>query len=249
VLYVRDDAGKKKRFFLKSRFKGEKGQTQADLIHVAEVRFEGDEGGPTARPSILLRTQGLGEVLSVHAIERTNDLHFEARKVGDGWLLAGLVPGTYDLAVVAREGVRLWLQAAYRGDRKVLKPDAEAAVAARVSEIRDFFPKHETLVVFGSRKKVRALVLKERTGATSMSREGERLFRRLEVWTLHHHGERWYVDDIAMLYREHGDPFALEHPRPVEDDPRLGGIVVTTGRRTVDVDFGRPPPRDDDEER
>ncbi len=63
---------------------------------------------------------------------------------------------------------------------------------------------------------------------------------------MHHHGERWYVDGIAMLYREHGDPFALEHPRPVEDDRRLGGLVVTSGRKTVDVDFGKTPP---DEER
>jgi hypothetical protein len=245
VLHVRDAAGKKKRFFLKSRWKGEKGQKQTDIVHVARVRFEGTADAPGNRPSLLLKISGLKEIQSVHAIERANDLHFSARKTSEGWLLAGLIPGKYDVAVVAKEGVRLWMQADFKGKRRSLKPEDEAAVAARVSEIEDFFPQHRTLAAFGTRKKVRALVLKKRLGATSMSKEGERLFRRLEVWTLHHHGERWYVDGIVMLYREHGDPFDLEHPRPVEEDSRLGGLAVATGRSVVDLKLGEPPPRED----
>jgi hypothetical protein len=249
VLTVRDEAGRKRRFFLRSRWKGEKGQKRDDLIHTAEVVFEGAAEGPAHRPSILLRLKGIDGVIAVHGMERSLDLAFEARRTAEGWQLGGLVPGTYDLAVVTPGGVWLWLQTTPGEKRQRLAAEDAGAVASRVAELEDFYPTHRTLRVVGTRRKARAVVLKERTGATSMSKEGERLFRRLEIWTLHHHGERWYVDGRLMLYREHGDPLEYRDARPVEEDARLGGIAVQSGCRVVDVDLGTPAPGPDREER
>jgi hypothetical protein len=49
-----------------------------------------------------------------------------------------------------------------------------------------------------------------------------------------------------MLYREHGDPFELKTPRPVEEDRRLGGLEARSGRRTIEIDLGTSPPGDRD---
>ena len=108
---------------------------------------------------------------------------------------------------------------------KPLSGEALDLVAERVAEITDFFEDRKVLAAVVEGDLVRALVLKQRTGPTSMG--GKRLFRRWEIWSMHKGGDRWLVDARAYVWREHGED--LPPPRGFVLTDALGGVEVGSG--------------------
>ena len=231
VLYVYEEGREKpKKAFLRKQHVGDVGKTLEDLVHVESVEFGGEEPDAAAAAMLSLEVAPAEALVTAHAMPRGRDRSQEGirtRTPGRA-MFPGLLPGTYDLALVTPDRILVALAVGESGG----KTPSEAVLAelrSRVAEIPDFFEIRELLFAVREGKKVRALVRKTRTGKTSMG--GDREFRRWEIWSMHKGGDRWLVDTRSYVWREHGED--LPPPRDAVLTPALGGAMVSTGLKEV----------------
>jgi len=228
VLYVHVEGRKKpEKMILRKERRGEVGETLADLVHVEAVEMDvGLEERAPSVTSLVLEVEPAAALVTAHAIPRGRDRSVEMLPADEPGraVFPGILPGTYDLAVVTEDAIWIALGAGKEGggplDTKTL-----VEVESRVEEIPDFFEEKEVLHAVREGDTLRVVVRKRRTGRTSM--DGNLTFRRWEVWSMHRGGDRWLVDARAFLWREHGED--LPAPREVRPAESLGGIVVESG--------------------
>ncbi len=184
-----------RRFFLRSRHKGRKGEGLESLHYVDEVFF-------SEPPSRLDMVELAGRIPAMEMMLLVREGGAAAVRAlvrkGGAYQARGLVPGRYSLLCYGAERFVI----SPLGEKT--KPELERAVRSAVEKSREFFTEKKVFAV-GGNKRVTVLVGLLRRGKTSF---GDQLFVRYELWTFECSSGRWEIRKRIYLFRERKAPSA-----------------------------------------
>lgn len=200
VFYLETESDRK-RFFLTSDQKGEKGQAIQDLVYVKEVVFPnrkaGDKGAGT------MKVPGAAAVVNVQ------------REVSFQPPFTGLPSGRYDVFLFGETRVRYGLA----GDK--VSPEELKAMQSKVDAIEEFFTRKRLVDAAREGNVARALV--ELTRPEESHDAGWR-YARWEVWTFEPTQKSWDIRHRLFLHRAR-IPASKEIPKyEYSAEAKLAGV-------------------------
>lgn len=239
TIYAEKDDGEREKFKLVRKQTGEVGQALSDLVYISEIRFEGrmQKALSTTPASALIRLKASEEIRRVWLLHNEMDQLFETVHQGGVFTAENLPYGTYDIIVETQRAFFLQLSspANARAKTPALAPVSAVGVEEMLKDAGDFFHSHRIIHWAGTPAKMRALMMSERRGDTTL--EGAELIRRYDIFILHKAENEWKIDRRLFLSRAVWFEKKQPPPKMIVPTKELSGLKITEEDPKLEFDL------------